>query len=929
MHFSLRMLKLTAVAAVIAFLALTLAQQGPPPAQAAFDDTDGDGAIDLAEIIGGSDLNNAASTPEDTGAVFVSGLPLCSDGLDNDLDGLTDLDDNGCHDSDNTIVSDAMEIFLGADPNDAGNSPEDSRFDAVLQFSGFGFLISCGDVFDNDLDGLTDAADPGCTPIRNDSDAFDDATEKRFGSDPNDANSVPEHELPNPGSCSDGIDNDLDGLTDSADPACGIPDNDSRANATLITSLPFTTGPQVIKNATSEPGEPQASCGFGFLAGTVWYSHTAAQDGVLVADTAGSDFDTVLAVWEADGADIYEEVCDYGYAGPDNQARVAFLVEAGKTYLFQVQSYPYGNPLPTLTFSVAVGNPPANDGYLAATVIGGVPYSDTVDTSDATTQFGEPSPFCAYRLQATAWYKFTAQSDAFLIAGTTGSDFPATIGVWTDSKFGLAPVDCAAGFNTGDRGEIIVSARVAFDVEAGRTYYFQVGGAFGGFGGFGDFGGSGGFGGSFGSLSFSLDAGVRPPNDDFADATAVTTIPFSDEVDMLTASAEFSEPPPNCFFEGAAASTVWYRFVAPRDMMVQANTENSGVSNAFMVVYQGNAIDNLTPIACGNPYSFYPDTRLAFEAQGGSVYYIQLGTVSYNFGFGRSADAAGADVGLGIVTLNLTELAVPSCPAPDFTFDDPAGDTLFPRPPPPGPITSPDVPPSPPARPEPHDITSVSGAGGSDSYCLTVQFARPIDPPGSNTNDELYANIDIDIDQNRLTGYSSEVDYICGLPAGLGVDMSVNTYNSAGAIIPLYNYAAPPLPSGEQLFAIALYGQRSVTLIIPNEALTGVPTDTGGPDQFNFALDVGSRFAGPSDCAPNGGLIHSPEPAVAGDVNCDGATNPVDTSIILQMVAGLIPSVPCPWVGDVNGTGVIGPIDALLILQYDARLLSALPVAPG
>ena len=46
-----------------------------------------------------------------------------------------------------------------------------------------------------------------------------DATEVIFGSDPRNPNSTPESSVFF-GTCSDGLDNDLDGLTDAADPGC-------------------------------------------------------------------------------------------------------------------------------------------------------------------------------------------------------------------------------------------------------------------------------------------------------------------------------------------------------------------------------------------------------------------------------------------------------------------------------------------------------------------------------------------------------------------------------------------------------------------------------------------------------------------------------------------------------------------------------------
>lgn len=62
-----------------------------------------------------------------------------------------------------------------------------------------------------------------------------------------------------------------------------------------------------------------------------------------------------------------------------------------------------------------------------------------------------------------------------------------------------------------------------------------------------------------------------------------------------------------------------------------------------------------------------------------------------------------------------------------------------------------------------------------------------------------------------------------------------------------------------------------------------------------------------------------------GDVDCDGVVNSIDAALVLQLVAGLIGSLPCPDAADVNEDGLINSIDAALILQYVAGLIPSLP----
>ena len=890
------------VLATIALLVLAVSQQAIPATLATFGDSDGDGASDLAEEVAGSDPNDANSLPESTGADFLSAafvgpaVPPCSDGVDNDLDGLTDSDDPGCTDSDNDIVSDPAEVLLGSDPNDSASFPEDARLDALLEEIGLPIFF-CADFIDNDGDGLTDADDPGCDPIDSDGDGVDDAAEKRFGSDPTDPNSAPEHETPNPGSCSDGIDNDQNGLTDDADAGCGSPPNDDRANATIIEALPYTDGPTVLKNATFEPDEPRPNCAFS-LGGTIWYRYTAAEDSVLIADIEGNDLQTVIAVWRETASGLEGVACavDFGLTG----ARAVVSLEEGETYLFQVDGFPFFDAqLPSVTFTLEAGDPPANNGFLEALPIDALPFSDSVDVTAATTQRGEPN--CGSN-ESSVWYSFSPDEDAFVVADSEGSDYPVIIGIWTESKFGLIREECS-----------VPNSAIALEAEAGETYFFQVSRyPF-------PFFRPGpepepfeppGF-----SLQFNLSLAIPPANDDFANAQPVASLPFTMTVNNLTATEENGEPTLSCVQPYALEYTLWYGYTAARDEILVADTEGSVPYDIAIGVYTGDALADLTEVACT---SFSFPTRVGFEAEAGQTYYFQLGTLTFeNVFFARGAGEQPEAAGIFFpidpheITFNLRALDVPACPPPEFKVEDPLDDErgFFFGPPPE------DV-----FRP---DITSVGGAFTSDDFCITIEFDEPLPAPGDFASGSVYGSIPIDIDRDSTTGLPY-FSFQCGTEGRLGIDAEVEIRTDS-LLTQIWRYDFTPIPrpiAGRppelepDPFAVILRGERSLTVVVPLNAI-------GGDQFFDFTVAISS--SGIEDCVPNGGFITAPVPATSGDVNCDGVINSIDAALIVQMWAGLSQSLPCQHIADVNGSGVIGPIDALLILQYDAGLVADLP----
>jgi hypothetical protein len=137
---------------------------------------------------------------------------------------------------------------------------------------------------------------------------------------------------------------------------------------------------------------------------------------------------------------------------------------------------------------------PANDDIATPQVIQAIPFSLTLDTTDATSSPSDPGYCFAPEIgpdPGTVWFEYTATDTGPLGATTFGSDYDTTLYVGTkNAAGGFEQIAC------GDDSRTVDSA-VRFDATEGTTYLFMVGAS--------PFGGVNG-----GSLMFNLDVG--PPS---------------------------------------------------------------------------------------------------------------------------------------------------------------------------------------------------------------------------------------------------------------------------------------------------------------------------------------------------------------------------------------------------------------------------------
>jgi len=246
--------------------------------------------------------------------------------------------------------------------------------------------------------------------------------------------------------------------------------------------------------------------------------------------------------------------------------------------------------------SPALAAPPSNDDFGFATVIGSLPFSDSVDNTEATLEPGEPES-CSSMPQSV-WYSFTPVSDTVVRVDMDGSSFGDTAFVaYQDggSGFGgLSFLDCSnfGGFLT-------------LSLQAGTTYYIQAGNIFNGSGG---------------DLHLNLQEVPPPANDNFANASVISALPFDDSVDTIAASLEAGEPTPSCDF-GQTDRTVWYAFTPNTSGPISANFNFSDF-NTVMAAFTGSSLANLTEVGC----SIFSDT-LTFQATANTTYYFQVGGI--------------------------------------------------------------------------------------------------------------------------------------------------------------------------------------------------------------------------------------------------------------------------------------------------------------
>jgi hypothetical protein len=257
--------------------------------------------------------------------------------------------------------------------------------------------------------------------------------------------------------------------------------NDSFAGALVVGDLPFD-GAVDIGTISVEPEEPRPSCAWNTFEKTAWYAVTPAVSGVLKVHSTGSSTSTFSAVWTGPALNSLAELdCASYYEGWIN-----LNVTAGETYYIQTGPFVSANE-GSLNIHLELVTAPGNDAFSQAEPVNSIPFSFAGHNWAASTEPGEPSPSCSWNgANNTVWFSFTpAVSQSYNLTLPEAFGYNVVAVYAGQSLENLSEIGCRTdlGYN-----------HLAVHLEAGETYYYQVGSHY-----------------DFGQGEFSLIIDVTPP----------------------------------------------------------------------------------------------------------------------------------------------------------------------------------------------------------------------------------------------------------------------------------------------------------------------------------------------------------------------------------------------------------------------------------
>jgi len=367
------------------------------------------------------------------------------------------------------------------------------------------------------------------------------------------------------------------------------PGNDNFTNRLLVSGSAVSIE-GINVDATKEPGEPDHADNAGGK--SIWWSWSPDMTGVATLTTAGSTFNTLLAVYTGSNVTALTSIAS-NTAGANSSA--TFEALAGTFYPIAIDGL--NGESGSVVLNVTLHARPANDNFTNRIAITGSVATVTGSNPLATMEWGEPL-HAGQSGGKSVWWSWTSFVSGPATFTTAGSDFNTLLAVYTGTDLSnltaVASNDDAPGGGT-------TTSQVDFLATAGTTYQIAVDGYHGAAG--------------------NVVLNTPPLNDHFTNRIALagdnaTAVGFN-----VLASREPGEP---SHAGNAGGKSLWWNWTAPASGLASVTTIGS-TFDTLLAVYLGSGVNGLTLVAANDndPYGNFT-SLLSFSAVAGTTYQIAV-----------------------------------------------------------------------------------------------------------------------------------------------------------------------------------------------------------------------------------------------------------------------------------------------------------------
>jgi subtilisin family serine protease len=248
------------------------------------------------------------------------------------------------------------------------------------------------------------------------------------------------------------------------------------SNDDFVNRAPITGVNRTVRGsnfgATREGSEP-FHCG-GAGSASVWWTWTAPSNVVVAVSTAGSTYDTLLAVYTGAslGALLPVDCNDDYIQGEIFSSEVSFSAVGGVTYQIAVDGYEEGFTTEQGNITLSLVTTPANDLFSNRIPLNGAFAQAKGYNIRADYEPGEVFHSDAGGDQSV-WWTWTAPASGTVAITTRGSTFDTTLGVYTgNAVHNLTAVTS----NNDEASPVLRTSRATFSATVGTAYHFAVDG---------------------------------------------------------------------------------------------------------------------------------------------------------------------------------------------------------------------------------------------------------------------------------------------------------------------------------------------------------------------------------------------------------------------------------------------------------------------